>query len=202
MAKDKEIEIKWNATKITRHAFNRAITSYCKGKRSRFVHAEGFDYYHTNSLGYVIRHRHGACTNELTVKARVSGTSTTVRKETNVTIAKSSSPIQIQEFATELGFRKVLPIYKDCDIYYVEEGKYLVDVVWYRVTCANITPRLFMEVEVHDAPEATSLKILNKWKTFMTTNFGLTDKDIIHNSLYEIYSGNRYRMSRSIGKKK
>jgi adenylate cyclase class IV len=202
VAKDKEIEIKWDGTRVERRAFNKAIRVYAKGKKFTKVPAAGFDYYYTSADGYVLRHRHGAGSNELTVKARVSKRSTTVRKETNVKITKASSPIQIQEFCTELGFGKCLPVFKDCDIYFIQDGKYLVDVVWYRVTCMDAAPRLFLEVEVHGAPEAASLSVLRRWKAFMFKNFGLTDKDVIHESLYEIYSGNRYRMSRSAGRSK
>ena len=195
MAKDKEIEIKWDGTSVERRAFNKAIRMYAKGKKFTKVPAAGFDYYYTTKDGYVLRHRHGANSNELTVKARVSTSSTTVRKETNVKIHKASYPIQIQEFAKELGFGKALPIFKDCDIYFIQDGKYMVDVVWYRVTCGDAKPRIFLEVEVHEAPEKASLSILNRWKSFMLSEFNLTDKDIIQESLYEIYSGNRYRMS-------
>ena len=202
MAKDKEIEIKWDGSKVERPGFNKAVRKYAKGKKYKLVKAAGFDYYHTSREGYVIRHRHGEGTNELTVKARVSKQSTTVRKETNIKIAKACSPLSVQEFAKELGFGTTLPVYKDCDIYFIQDGKYVVDVVWYRVTCQDAEPRIFLEVEVQQAPEQASLAILNRWKKFMLKNFGLTDADVIHESLYEIYSGNRYRMSHSLGKKK
>jgi adenylate cyclase class IV len=203
VALNKEIEIKWSGESVERSIFNKAIRKYAKGKKFSKVVAVGFDYYYTSKNGYVMRHRHGANTNELTVKARISEQSTTVRKETNIKIAKSASPIQIQEFCKELGFGKVLPVYKDCDIYFIQDGKYLVDVVWYRVSCNRVNhPRVFLEVEVHNAPERASLAILNKWKAFMLKNFELNDKDVINESLYEIYSGNRYRMSPSTGKNK
>jgi adenylate cyclase class IV len=197
MARFKEIEVKWDASKIERGSFNRALRSYAKGKKYHKVVVAGFDYYYTSKDGYVVRHRHGINSNELTVKARVSKKSTTVRREINQKLPKESSPLSIKEFMSEIGFDKVMPIFKDCDIYFIKDGKYVVDVVWYRVTCGDAKPRLFLEVEVHEAPEAVSLTILQKWKKFMQINFNLTDADIIHESLYEIYSGKRYKISKA-----
>lgn len=196
MAKFKEIEIKWNADKVERQVFNKAIRRYVKGKKYRKVVVAGFDYYYSSREGYVLRHRHGAMTNELTVKARVSNKSTTVRREINVKLAKDVSPIQIQEMMGELGYDKALPIFKDCDIYFIQDGKYMIDIVWYRVTCGDKEPRVFLEVEVHEAPINVSLSMLRRWKRFLNDNFGVTDSDIVNESLYEIYSGRRYRMSK------
>jgi adenylate cyclase class IV len=201
MAESKEIEIKWNAysterqSSVERSTFNRAIRKYVRGKKSRKLVIAGFDYYYESKDGYVGRHRHGSSSNELTTKARTSKRSTTIRAETNLMLEKSTSPLQVQEFFLELGFPKVLPIFKDCDIYFIKEGQFVVDVVWYRVTCGKAKVRDFIEVEVHEAPVKQSLAILNRWKKFLQAEFGITDADIVHESLYEIYSGKRYRMS-------
>lgn len=196
MAKWKEIEIKWNARRVRRAAFNKAMRAHLRGKKWKLVTIAGFDYYHINGPN-VLRHRHGATTNELTVKARTSNSSTTVRKEVNVKLPPSVSPVLVREMMAELGFDKILPIYKDCDIYFVKDGKYIVDIVWYRASCDGTRRMDLIEVEIHNAPIKTSIAMLNKWKKFLSESFGLTDFDIINDSLYEIYSGKRYRMSRS-----
>jgi adenylate cyclase class IV len=201
MAEDKEIEIKWNAYSterskpVERRAFNKALRRYARGRKARRVSIAGFDYYYESKAGFVGRHRHGVVTNELTTKARISAKSTTVRAETNLRLAKSTSPLQVREFFLELGFPKVLPVYKDCDIYFIQEGRYTVDVVWYRVTCQSSKPRDFLEVEVQGGSVRESLSVLDRWKKFMYKEFGIGDADIVNESLYEIYSGKRYRMS-------
>ena len=194
MAKFKEIEIKWDATNVDRTAFNKAVRRYAKGKKTRFISVAGFDYYHESPEGYVARHRHGSTTNELTVKARVSKKSTTIRREINLKLAKETSPIQVQELMTELGFRNCLPIFKDCDIYFIQDGKYTVDIVWYKVSCQDKPPKNFIEVEVHEAPVKESLKILEKWTKFVES---LGAGAVMPLSLWEIYSGRQYRMSRN-----
>ena len=200
MAKFKEIEIKWDASGVRRKVFNDALSTYLRRNKIGFklVKAAGFDYYHSSRDGHVARHRHGASTNELTVKSRVSTSTTTVRREINLKLAKETSPIEVQEAMFEWGFTKTLPIYKDCDIYFIRDGKYVVDIVWYKVSCqqADVPSKVFIEVEVHEAPEQVSINMLNTWKRFLNDTFGLTDANVINQSLYEIYSGKRYLMSR------
>lgn len=134
-------------------------------------------------------------TNELTIKARLSEKSTTRRREINLKLAKETSPIMVQDFMKELGLGKVLPIFKDCDIYFITENGITVDVVWYLVKVDGFIDRVFIEVEVHDAPVAASIAILKRWKRFLKDTFGVTDSDIVNESLYEIYSGKRYNMA-------
>jgi adenylate cyclase class IV len=200
VAKNEEIEIKWSGYSteldkpVERSDFNKAIRKYVRGKKFRKLTVAGFDYYYKSNRG-VPRHRHGSTTNELTIKARLSKKSTTRRREINLKLAKETSPIQVQDFMRELGITKILPIHKDCDIYFIQEGRYIVDVVWYRVTVDGAPTRDFLEVEVHEAPVADSLKILGRWKKWMYDEFGITNKDIENESLYEIYSGKRYNMA-------
>lgn len=204
MGKHEEIEIKWNAFStelkrpVERTAFNAAIKKYVRGKKYRKVVVAGFDYYYTSPEGDAPRHRHGAITNELTIKARLSKKSTTIRREINVKLAKETSPIEVQAFMTEIGFDKCLPIHKDCDIYFIEEFGVIVDVVWYRVTCGTHQVRDFLEVEVHESTKKKSMEVLGKWKSWLHREFGVTDKDIVNQSLYEIYSGKTYKMARRV----
>ena len=85
--------------------------------------------------------------------------------------------------------------FKDCDIYFIQDGKYIVDVVWYRVKVDGFSDRDFLEVEVHEAPVGSSIATLNRWKKWLKTEFGITDTDIVNDSLYEIYSGKKYNMA-------
>jgi adenylate cyclase class IV len=199
MAKFKEIEIKWDASSVKRLDFNEKVKTFLNKKyKHNKISVAGFDYYYESKDAYVGRHRHSRDHNELTVKARVSKKSTTIRKEINIKLAPDASPMVVQEFMSELGFGKVMPIYKDCDIYFIRDGKYVIDIVWYTVSSPKVKgpDKIFIEIEVHEAPLKKSLKMLDKWKKFLYTNFNISDSDVINQSLYEIYSGNKYRITK------
>ena len=197
MADLKEIETKWNADQVSRNGYNASVRSYLKKRKVsyKFLQVDGFDYYFSSDSGHVIRHRVSRNTNELTVKARTSKTSIKVRAEGNVRLAKDNEIKEVHGTYNLLGFREVFAIYKDCDIYFITDGKADLSVVWYVVKKKGSQDRIFLEVEVHGMSLKQSVKKLKEWEHIIKDLFKLGSKDINPKSLYEIYSGKQYRMA-------
>lgn len=208
MASLKEIEIKWDASQIKRDDFNFKLRSFLgsKKKKFKFKAAAGFDYYYESESRRVARHRQGLDVNELTIKARISGKSTTVRHEANVKLTRDMPVTEVETALNLMGFRHAISIYKDCDIYFIYQGKAEISIVWYIVTVPKskykVPAKTFFEIEVHNVPEKESLKILNDWKKNVAEKLlGLKKENIIQESLYEIYTGKRYRVEKTRRKK-
>ncbi len=195
MAKHKEIELKWSADHVNRKDFNRKIEKLLKklGLEYKFLAAHGPDYYYSNKDGYTARHRDGGDTNELTVKLREGSDHITVRKEINVPLAKEATAMDVRALLKGLGFDDDVHIHKSCDIYFIKSQKADIDVVWYKVTGGGKRPKVFVEVEVGHLGKKDSLKILKKWAKMLEKMFNLKDQSDL--SLYEIYSGRRYRQA-------
>lgn len=210
MADLKEIEIKWDAKELVRSTFKSRMDDFLSKNlyKNEQKSAQGFDYYYESETGRVARHRHGTDINEITVKARLSSKSTTVRHEANVKLAIDMPVTEVECALSLMGFNYSFSIYKDCDIYFIHDGKAEVSIVWYVITVPQskykAPPRTFFEIEVHNVPERESLKILKKWKKMVAENLlSLSEKMIIPESLYEIYTGKKYRLEkRNIIKKK
>lgn len=196
MAKLKEIEIKWDATAVNRFEYNRKILAFLNVKKLKreFLKVAGFDYYYTSKNGDVVRHRVSKNTNELTIKARLDNKSTTVRTEINMQLSKQCSLVDVTEFFGLVGIKRDFEIYKDCDIWFIQDGQAEVSIVWYKVSKPKMRDRIFMEVEVHNVGERDSMRILKRWTKVLHDLFGLSDKDVLQDSLYEIYSGKRYKL--------
>lgn len=210
MASLKEIEIKWDASSLHRATFNEKMLLFLSkhSYKNETKNAYGFDYYYESDSGRVARHRHGVDVNEITIKARISSKSTTVRHEANVKLTPDMPVTEIECALNLMGFNHAFSIYKDCDIYFVHDGAAEISIVWYVITVPQskykVPPRTFFEIEVHNVPEKQSLKILKKWKKLVAEGIlNLSDKNIIPESLYEIYTGKKYRLEkRTISKKK
>lgn len=196
MAKLKEIEIKWDATLVERQAFNKKLSFFLKKKKIKYrkLVIDGFDYYYVSKDGDVWRHRKSENTNELTVKARVCQKSTKVRKEGNIFLSKKCGIEDISGTLSLVGVSYAFEIYKDCDIYFIQDGDAEVSIVWYIVKKTGQRDRAFAEVEVHGIGEKKSLKVLNKWSNIMNKLYNIGEKEIVHESLYEIYSGKKYKL--------
>jgi adenylate cyclase class IV len=155
-----------------------------------FVRCAGPDFYYSNKDGFCARHRSGGDTNELTVKRRIGDTAITVRRETNLKLDRTVTALDVMQFFKDLGFGTDVRIHKDCDIYFIRDGRAEVDIVWYKVT-SNGRTRQFIEVEVGGLSKQDSLRVLNRWASHVEKMFKLKNKSDL--SLYEIYSGRRYR---------
>lgn len=193
----KEIESKWDAEALSRTFFNEKIISYFNKSKVKYsyLHAAGFDYYYETKDGYVARHRHGVDVNELTVKARLSEKSIKVRKEGNLHLAQNTPVTEVKESLELMGFDLSFSIYKDCDIYFIEENGAEISIVWYAVDRpkSKMKRRYFFEIEVQKTSQKQSLKLLHKWTKISYQLFSLSNTDLIHDSLYEIYTGKRYK---------
>ena len=200
MAKLKEIETKWIAEKVDRYKFNVQMTNFLKANKFKYnrIKVAGFDYYYSSKNGDVVRHRVSPNTNELTIKARLDANSTTIRTEKNLIASKQTSVVDVAQFMQLLGIRHEFEIYKSCDIYFIHDGRAEISIVWYKVKKSRCRDRIFLEVEVHNVGEKDSMKLLNKWSKAMYSLVGLSDADVINESLYEIYSGRRYKMTKAI----
>lgn len=205
MAKLKEIEIKWDAKSLSRSLFNEKMRSFLKNSnyKSEFKNAYGFDYYYESETGRVARHRQSIDVNELTIKARLSDKSTTVRHEANVKLTVDMPVTEIERALNLMGFEYSFSIYKDCDIYFVHDGKAEISIVWYAIknpqSKYKVPTRIFFEIEVHNVSEKESLKILKKWKKMIAeSELSLNDSSIIPESLYEIYTGKKYRLEKRL----
>lgn len=195
MAKHKEIEYKWSADHVSRPAFSKKIKKHLEKINANysFLLAEGPDYYYSNKQGYAIRHRNSADVNEITLKLREKNNTITVRKEINIPLAKESTALDVRTFLQNIGFTDDVKIHKSCDIFYIKDKNAEIDIVWYKVTSAGQRPKVFIEVEVGQVGEESGLKILKKWANVIQKLFKLKEKSDL--SLYEIYSGKRYRLS-------
>lgn len=198
MALHKEIEIKWNATGVSRKSFNRDLKEYLKtqGFKRTIIRVKGDDVYYRIGDNNPIRHRHGGGTHELTVKGRLSVDSITVRFEKNLKFAPEVQPLDVHLALKTAGFEVDCPIFKDCDIYYIDDNGREVQVVWYKCTKDRGQWRYFIEIEIPNLPQKKSLQLLAKWQDHLGDVFGLTDQDIERQSLYEIFSGRQYKVSK------
>lgn len=196
MAKFKEIEVKWKADKVLRNQFNRLIRFYLKnnGYIYKFINAIGPDTYYVNKHGQTVRHRISKDVHELTSKLRLDKNSITSRKEVNVKLAHNQSTEEVAELLSMVGLQKQFHIVKDCDIYFISGSRAHVSIVWYKVTSSNNPkPKTFIEVEVEGLSQQKSLKVLGTWVERLSKMFELNSRDISKKSLYEIYSGKRYK---------
>lgn len=195
-----EIETKWDATKIPRAKFNRFVWSVIDEEKHlewTFKSAGGYDHYFVNSLGFVARHRDGDDLKELTVKARLDDNDITVRIEHNVALDPKHATIQsVHGFLKTSGYQKRVSIHKDCDIYRFKTKNSPVEatVVWYEVTCPEHPPRTFIEVEVDGGSKKQRLKVLKQWTRALEKGLKIGKKQVSQESLYEIYTGLKYRL--------
>lgn len=144
----------------------------------------------------VIRHRVSEGTNELTTKARLLGEEgITVRYEYNIGLnASKNKQRELDDWLKLNNYRKDVTLIKDCDIFFVDypDGA-KVHTVWYEVFCKNKDNQIFIEVEVEGVSKERSLELLEKWSNLMRRNLGLTNDLISEDSLYELYTGNKYK---------
>ena len=196
-----EIESKWCADKVSRSAFNRfmwSIIDHVPHCGWSFKTTGGPDHYFANPQGYVARHRDGTDLKELTVKARVDQNDITVRIEHNVALdLKLATTKSVHAFLRTSGYKKQVTITKDCDIYLFKmmNSPVHATVVFYEVSCKGQPKRCFIEVEVDGGSKKERLKVLKYWDSLIQKKLKLKASDISKESLYEIYTGARYRMA-------
>lgn len=211
LSKHEEIERKLAADDVDRLSFCQFVWSRAPAVE-RFLHVAGPDYYHKNA-DRVVRHRVGKLNDrhELTIKLRTSESSTLSRREINLGFDRDTAPFDVQAFLDTAGFKRAMTIVKDADIFWVRPSdKITLTVVIYdawrqeeeRVTPTNGTPytravrvgqRRFIEVEAEAGSEVTvetAKRHVADWVKALREQFGLGEP--LNESLWEIYSGERY----------
>lgn len=202
MAKHKEIEVKWDADQVPRAEFNRKLRAFLASKEFlyRFIRVSGPDTYFADEHGRTIRHRISKNTHELTSKMRLYKKSIRTRKEVNVRLALDQPVDDVFELLSMMGLKMDVSITKDCDIYFINGATAHVSIVWYIVHKKGRDDKVFVEVEVEGLSHRRSLKVLKVWMKRLKLMYGLKDKDISDDSLYEIYTGKRYHNVERRGK--
>lgn len=194
LKKELEIEKKWNAEVISRDQFLKIMRSKNLPKK-QYIRVGGPDYYFVNKLGHVARLRWSPDKREITVKTRLSNSDITERVEFNIPIAQYADLDHCVGALVELGFKMNVELDKDCDIFFFKESTGVkVHVVYYTATSGNET-KTFIEVEAEHGTKAQKRAALKKWTKFIKKQFALGEESLSDLSLYEIFSGNLYRMA-------
>ncbi|MDE2425599.1 MAG: hypothetical protein KGO96_06795 [Elusimicrobia bacterium] len=191
-----EVELKFDASHLTLRTFQRLIK---KLKTNDFLDCiasnlvEGWDDYYEQN-GNIVRHRYDKFDyNQLTVKL-LKDKSIIDRIEKNISI-RYENPEDVSDFLELLGFKKSLKIYKTSDIYYFQEKSIIFSVVFYTIKCKGFADKQFIEIEVEKddkIPIKNALEFLSEIKKPIMELFKL--KEPINKSLYEIYTGKKYKL--------
>jgi adenylate cyclase class IV len=190
-----EIELKFDAIKVNEDAF----VAFCMTlKPERYERVESPDVYYRKA-DYVIRHRLSGGGGELTVKLRKPKKSVVDRKEIDLHFSDKTTINDIQEFLKATGWKEQVSLYKKAHIFWFQHrGQPRVSVVLYdafeMVGGNNVKHHRFAEIEVEKG-EIYSIEesklLLNNWRKAMEASLPLGKLQT--KSLYEIYTGRRYR---------
>lgn len=193
----RELEVKLAADDVCISDFNRWC--WARGP-AKYEHVIGPDTYYVQGQN-VLRHRQNSRAGELTVKRRTSAKSTKDRVEIDLRFDGTTTANDVKRFLAATGWEPAFNVVKDCHIFWFD-GKPGFEAVIYDVRCVfpdgqETKPRRFVEFEIHKAdsfdPRALFvLKDLEK-EARLSMNMGPTETE----SLYEIYSGKRYRLVKS-----
>lgn len=188
-----EIEAKMDAIDVSTSDFLKWM--FKQPNIERYVVISSPDEYY-ESGDYVVRQRGDDAHHELTVKLRKSDNSTRDRVEIDLKFAQSTTPDDVRAFLKSVGFKKAFTLTKLAHIFWVQFTKDLkVSFVIYNVVSdSHPGVRRFIEVEAEKGSSVThetaKKHIRNIVKT-LQTEFKLGEP--MNDSLYEIYSGKKYR---------
>lgn len=208
-----ELEVKYAADSLTIAQFE----DFLSGRADRFplqrkIVVTGTDIYYERGRD-VVRQRMGDGCNELTVKVRKSRKSIQDRHEVDLSFAEKTRPIDVQQFLKLTGWKESVSLVKTSYIYFFRrpanlylrerprEEQYVdFDIAVYDVTLSPPglhATRRFMEVEIHkDSPVDMDARVeeLRLLKTSFPSALKLGEP--LNESLYEIYSGKKYRIQK------
>lgn len=202
-----ELELKFAADKVPPRDF----VERCMGRHpSRYDHEATFpDVYYVQNDN-VVRHRWipgGA--GELTVKRRRSKKNSTNREEIDLLFAPGISLPDVTSFLDATGWKRLFTLLKsDVHSFWFPLEWGHVNVAMYTVERLNEKTRKhelrkrFVEVEVEKGSDITldaSTGVLTSWKHWLDNQFAIGEP--LNVSLYEIYSGQSYKLD-SLDKKK
>ena len=208
MDKHSEVEIKFEADKVSEKAYHEFVTGlsaeFPKPGKSVRIHGykrvEGKDVYFTLH-GQALRFRAGGDREaELTYKQRKSAASISDRVEINLPFKQGVSAYDVRALLGYLGAEEDFTITKVSYIYHVQgqvaglkinEGNpdYRATLALYDVEDEDRNTRRFLEVEIESdsicLPEA-GMKALDSWRRLIQNR--LPVKGPLNQSLYEIYT--------------
>jgi adenylate cyclase class IV len=128
----------------------------------------------------------------LTYKERKTDKSVIDRVEINIPLDKNKlNEHSVNVFLKFLGCKKEFALRKNSYIYTILDGKCIVVLALYDVWLdKNDIVKTFVEVEIDSKSKCNkteALKVLKKWGKFIESEFPITTKKPMNNSLYEIY---------------
>lgn len=189
-----EIEAKLDATGVNVDEFRRWASDKLP---ERYLKITSPDVYYRQGDN-VVRHRqHPDGKHELTVKLRKSEKSTRDRLEIDLKFAQGISVIDVHTFLVNTGWQEEFNLTKTAHIFWFQEGGTHLTVVIYDVwrPYKEREFRRFIEVEAEKGSAVTvehAKKRVNAWVKEIQAKFKLKG-EALNDSLYEIYSGKRYK---------
>lgn len=181
----KEIETKYDASKIDVSQFNNLMKKFKDEERQRLL-VSSYDDYFVNSTGDAIRYRWTPDRGELTIKRKTTERHNNERIEINIP-TKGDNLEAVSEFVKLLGYEYNFGIYKTCEIYWIDK----VVMVYYVVYDKNFKElRRFIEIEADedlewDSEEQAWAEVI-KYEKFMEP-LGITAQHRLRKSLFETF---------------
>jgi adenylate cyclase class IV len=183
--KFKEIELKYDATKVKLTDFQKLMGSMSP---KILIETSSWDHYYTNLQDEFIRYRKSEIKPELTIKRKLHDKNNQQRIEINVALGDGDQDEVVDQFVKLLGYKENFKIYKSCFIYYFDE----VDVVFYIVYDENMDEvGRFLEIEyleelAHDKKTSHIMSTLGKYEKKLS-KLNIKTKDRLSKSLFEMF---------------
>lgn len=206
-----ERELKFDASKVEKNSF----IAWCKQQEHiRYLYVVGPDTYYRQG-DHAVRHRHSETKSDignagqLTVKRRKSHGSIMDRVEVDLEFADHIEVADVTAFLLASGWKKEFTLLKAAHIFWFERKGIEVTVVVYEVgkvmgefqskspLISNklVNKRLFLEIETEKSNKLNSTEAkaeLNWWHNTIAKSFTIGEP--LNSSLYEIYSGKKYKV--------
>jgi adenylate cyclase class IV len=200
MIEPKELEYKYNATKVDLQEFEQLMTELGYDKK---LEVSSWDEYYTTGEreDQFIRHRKGKVRPELTLKRKINSKNNWERMEVNIELAldnDKANDVAIHFFCDALDYKKNFKIYKSCFIYFFED----LNTVYYTVYDKNMNEiGRFIEIEYNeeklsedlekaeedsDTVQNKAFARLKEIESKLTT-LGISAKNRLKKSLFEMF---------------
>lgn len=187
-----EVEYKYRANWINKEKF---ISKCRKFKPFEYLKVSGPDTYYENGEGKILRWRHNEDLDELTIKSRMSNSSSLVRQEIDMECTRT--PVKdIIKFIEILNFKKLFRLYKDCEIFWFKGKTGTACIVYYTVHHKGRRDRSFIEIEAEKGQNLTikqSKELVLEWEKKLK----LKPEQRLNATLLEIYSDKKTSLFKS-----
>lgn len=198
MANYVELEYKYRAGSIKLEDFCNLIKRLNPLKETK---VSSWDYYYTSTNCYIpgfIRFRDSTVNPELTQKIKTNNDNNFNRVEIDLPLDRTKVTLEtVDKFVTTLGYKENFRIYKNCFVYWLDS----VNFVYYTVFDQDLKELgRFIEVEVnkdkvkeldkkvHKHPYLSGSEIELDFYADKLKELGLTSKDIMQESLFELFN--------------